>query len=67
MTEIDRFIYRMEVILRDEQSCGVGRRADPRFSCNGQFYPSALNAAAFLTDQRTGGQMKVKRQEENKQ
>ena len=67
MTEIDRLIYRIEVILRDEQSWGAGRRGDPRFSCNGQFYPSAVDAAAFLTDQRTGGQMKVKRQEENKQ
>jgi hypothetical protein len=29
--------------------------------------PSALNTAAFFTDQRTGRQMKMKRQEENKQ
>ena len=66
MTEIDRFVYRIEVILRDEQSFGAGRRGDRRFTCNGQFYPSAVNAAAVLADQRTGGQMKVKRQEENK-
>lgn len=67
MTEIDRFIYRIEVILHDEQSRGVRRRTRARISCERQFYAAALDATAFFADLGNGGEVNMQRQEKNEQ
>jgi hypothetical protein len=67
VTEIDRFIYRIEVILHDEQSCGIRRRTGAGIICERQFYAAALDAAAFFADLGSGGEMNVQRQEKNEQ
>jgi hypothetical protein len=54
-------IYRRGVILRDKQGRGVRRRARQSITCEGQFYTTALDTAAFLTDLRSGGKMNVQR------
>lgn len=67
MTEIDRLIYRIEVILRDEQSRGVGWRTGPRVSCERQFYAATLDTTAFFADLGSAGEVNVQRQEKNEQ
>lgn len=67
VTEIDRFIYRIEVMLHDEQSRGEGRRTGARISCAGQFYAAALEATAFFADLGNGGEVNMQRQGKNEQ
>lgn len=67
MTEIDRFIYRIEVILRDQQSRGIRRRTGPRVSCERQFHAATLDATAFFADLGSGGEVNVQRQEKHEQ
>jgi hypothetical protein len=67
VTEIDRFIYRIEVILHDEQSRSVRRCTAARISCERQFYAAALDATAFFADLGNGGEVNMQRQEKNEQ
>ncbi len=67
MSKVDRFIYGIEVILRDEQSRGIRRGAGPRISVEGHLYPSALATAAFCADLGSGGKVNVQRQEKKEQ
>ena len=67
MTEIDRFIYRIDVILHNEQSRGIRRGTGARLSCERQFYPAALDATAFFADLGNGGEVNVQRQGKNEQ
>jgi hypothetical protein len=67
VTEIDRFIYRIEVILHDEQSRGVRRRTGARINCERQFYAAALDATAFFADLGNGGEVNMQRQEKKEQ
>lgn len=67
MTEIDRFIYRIEVILHSEQSRGVRGRTGAIISCEVQVYAAALDATAFFADLGNGGEVNVQRQEKKEQ
>jgi hypothetical protein len=65
--KIDRFTYRIEVILGDEQSRAVRRCASAGSSCEGQFYAGALSTAAFFADLGSGGEVNVQREEKKEQ
>lgn len=67
MPKANPSIYRIRVILRDKQGRAVRRRARQSISCEGQFYASALDTAAFFADLGGGGEMNVQRQENNEQ
>ncbi len=67
MPKIDGFIYRIEVILVDEQSRAVRQCAGAGISCKGQFYAGALSTAAFFADLGSGGEVNVQREEKKEQ
>ena len=67
MRKANPSIYPIRVILRDKQGRGVRRRARQSIGCEGQFYASALDTAAFFADLGSGGEMNVQRQENNEQ